>query len=57
MMQKAKPTRAEIARAWLAARSIDPLAVLEVTKTGIRIMPYIAPAPQSDDVEAWFDKS
>ena len=59
MGRRAVVTKAQLARAVEAARSVDPGAIIEVTPTGaIRILPGSdAPNPPNDDaVEAWFGK-
>lgn len=58
MGRRATFTEAQIARAMRAARSIDPDAIVEVTREGaIRILPSkAAPPPVEDEVEKWFGK-
>ncbi|RCW84865.1 hypothetical protein [Paracoccus lutimaris] len=49
-------TEAQVRRAVKAAREVDPMAIIEVTRSGtIRILQAEPKRPAQNEVDGWFD--
>lgn len=55
MGRRATFTEAQVRRAVRAARDVDPMSVIEVTRDGIiRILPAAPDRQKQSDVDKWF---